>query len=1350
MRTTDVTSLILGSTIIASNQNPSFLTIPAYRLVIGQGYLVTVRVTSVVASTSLSRGFTAATTQIVVKHGAVVACVQGGGSQLLRVGKSGTLSASCSYDEDLQAAASNMGAQLAGLQFSWQCMQLAPILSANCSAVLLTSAVFDVVTNVSIPIEVKNLDSLVGAVLRVQLTASDRTGQRVAATSVQLTVIATLAVNIALSFSADSLVSSTGVMNAASKLSIQSLISVPPRVHGNWSWSVITSPSVTASPAIASLASTTTSDRIVESTQLEKSSVFFVLPSNSLLPGVTYTFQFAASVIYSTSNDHDHLVSTVAISVMINQPPIPGLFGVTPAVGGTALDTVFTMSTSLWVSTNLPLSFQFGYQTAFSNQVWLTFPSEVPFAMSQLPPGDVSNAYKITCNIVAMDQFSASSELSTSVVSSVSSSLDTSDGRLRYIISDASIVLSRFQVDSSMQSLSVAVGLMNLVNCTSVSVSYCASLNRKPCFRTAHTCGPCNSSDLVGIDGDANGKCVPKDSTSRRMLHGIETNAATRSSTTLMPCPNDCSGHGTCHRYSRRTEQEVLECSSDSLQCYAACVCDSDYAQSVACSEPFSTVDAKIATRTQVIHLVLNVSSSMQPQQQQQNQVVWLDRGPTALLWEAIMQPYEMNERSIALVLAHIQKLLTRVTCRYNPEVLRIVPNMLDALAQSILAQQHWTVVARQSLVATLLDALKQYGEVMGSCLSPGEANLSTQRSYVRMQVARIPPSDAAPSQSQVHCFRDSRNLSIAIPLSAVETHLRLSRSTERVTLPQCLNYSGTSVDRTNVKLSVISLQRSLVIPGADSNSLTVSVHGDTTFALSTQQRLVLTAPWVAPIDFNASQLFGGETHIVSCGGLGDRTRYTLSCALGNNTVSHVCSGEQRRIALRCPTVRTEPSCVRLDDENAVVQFTRDFCDVQDFDVDSVTCLCPLLPGTIAAAHRRLSLLQGNASDDGTNVVRSFGSFAISYVVRVRNRTITYAPVRLDEGPSDVEPELSTIVVLTLLLMIFALCIYGADKLDAHSQKINVQIGDLHNKFNINAIFALEGQAPARGLNDRDYRDPNQILMLAEEALPNILSLKPFWLRLFNELKLHHRWIGVVFYYSPQIPRVMRVISLATNVILIIFIQSITYFFSQIDDGECRAIDNEADCLSVPSVIVPGGSKCYWVSTNAKTLDRGSCNYVDIDMNVKLTLLVAVFSALLSTPGAVAVDWMINHVINRPTANSKAWERAREAQTQGGRVKAARSSMIAAAVAQELRAAERVSVRHSMLLMNNSNAGGLQNAQMKSRTAHLRPRQRFQYVTRLIIQQIQVDKDFQALQYEVRAFYHAMSPSRERDTFKGT
>jgi len=170
----------------------------------------------------------------------------------------------------------------------------------------------------------------------------------------------------------------------------------------------------------------------------------------------------------------------------------------------------------------------------------------------------------------------------------------------------------------------------------------------------------------------------------------------------------------------------------------------------------------------------------------------------------------------------------------------------------------------------------------------------------------------------------------------------------------------------------------------------------------------------------------------------------------------------------------------------------------------------------------------------------------------------------------------------------------------------------------------------------------NMELELVENSLPQALSSRSFTDRCIDEIKHHHRWLGIVFYFSEDFPRMLRVTSLATNMIIMLFMQSLTYNLTNPDDGSCVSLKNSVDCQAAMSPYATGEPKCEWISSSNK------CQFIQPDAQIKVVLFVAIFCAIVSTPITLLVDWILFNIIASPThisLNSEASELFDESQS---------------------------------------------------------------------------------------------------------
>ena len=115
----------------------------------------------------------------------------------------------------------------------------------------------------------------------------------------------------------------------------------------------------------------------------------------------------------------------------------------------------------------------------------------------------------------------------------------------------------------------------------------------------------------------------------------------------------------------------------------------------------------------------------------------------------------------------------------------------------------------------------------------------------------------------------------------------------------------------------------------------------------------------------------------------------------------------------------------------------------------------------------------------------------------------------------------------------------------------------------------------------------------------------------------------------------LRVASLATNMVVMLFVQSLTYNLTNPDDGSCNGLDTYSACTQPESSLNPGHPKCQWSSNvdgGSGEAGTGSCSFIDVESSLRTVLFIAVLSAVVSTPVALALDWLMGHVLAAPTA----------------------------------------------------------------------------------------------------------------------
>jgi hypothetical protein len=278
-----------------------------------------------------------------------------------------------------------------------------------------------------------------------------------------------------------------------------------------------------------------------------------------------------------------------------------------------------------------------------------------------------------------------------------------------------------------------------------------------------------------------------------------------------------------------------------------------------------------------------------------------------------------------------------------------------------------------------------------------------------------------------------------------------------------------------------------------------------------------------------------------------------------------------------------------------------------------------------------ITFQQGEAINMTVSTAIPTGSYDISYVSLLTTTVDTFVATVLtadDLSLSQIERSTQVLIVLGCFLSSVLILIVVARYLDGRDRQQS-KLDDKANK----PFAATEGQ---EGRRMAVYRRGHQydlnkqtrsLFLIAEQALPEILQSQSWITRIWRELKTHHRWIAIVYFYSERFPRMMRIVSLATNTIIMLFLQSLTYDLTKGDDGICQRQLSETDCSKPSSAFATGENKCVWNPEPSPA----QCEFVQPDNSMFVVVFVAIFSALVSTPIAIFANWVIQQVLSVPT-----------------------------------------------------------------------------------------------------------------------
>jgi hypothetical protein len=1206
----------------STSKDPSRLVLPAFSMQTNSIYRVEAIATYLEQSSHVS-------TQISVVSGNIVPVVLGGLQQAMRVESSMMLDASGSFDQDK----ANVFGKNAGLVYSWSCTQVEPSLYPDCENIFDQTAYLNQEL-ASSSINLQALSTASDFVAQILLTIQDESGSRSSSATIQIRILPALAATLSLQSSA-----TVQKMNAGQSLQLVGDVFLPVSLAANMSWSL--EGNVDFNLSSIALTPLTTKLSPVRTAAVSQTVILKLAP-NTLVGGLTYRFQLVCQL------QSPGRPTSLSIEIAVNSPPLPGKFLVSPENGIELVDP-FTFACSQWQDSDLPLQYQFSYITSAGNQLIIRSLAESTFTSVALPAGSESNN-NVVCITGVYDSYMANSTAYASVVVTKSPALNQVAIN-SFLSQTASILLTSTNVDELKQATGLSSYLLNQVNCS--LAPDCAALNRKACYRTTHTCGPCLSPSAIGTDGDSNDRCFDFNDVSSPV------------SDQLKECPVACSGHGTCRFLSRLDASIVEKCYASQLDCYAKCDCDEGYTLSSSCSTSDEELQAKMAQRQ---NLLSGVEGMMKLEDVSTESVSsWISN------LKEISQVYDELSFSAAMTIVNLSQTITS-TVKYNeisPESTDGLLQTLNAATMTVEKEEIHRRRKRRKLLQILnstispidpeiVDAMKgiqtsveSYSRLLSEAMVVGQFPRVQVTSNIKshIEAIRVPKSSQNDFNENYEC---SANADIAIPRSPLEKALNIPSGS--FNLPLCnrnaLGNDG-SVAKEALNVAAVAISSKMYEDFFDSNPLSLHLSAFPCSSSDCQMELVLPRNTRNSTSSDDSFSDGSVINVDSDGkpvtfrtecAANDWSVHDFTCPDGF-TYQTACNGSAAMIESKCPTEKRPkiPNCNFLNSDTLQTAGSK-YCSMKVYTAHTITCSCKLYVPTVVEndnlEQRKLMINSKGELANASTAIPS-GAITVNYVSMLESVAGNFESTVLTAGSLNAATIArgwqAMVVVGSLIGFIVVAVIYShyadmkvkqaAAKDENIAGKKSELMRSLSTKVQVQKRKSITAFVASGGNKNRNGTSKGGILQLAEEALPQILSSRSIMTKISNEIKRHHRWFGVVFYYSHKFPRVLRVVSLSTNIIAMLFIQSVTYSLTHSDDGSCATYTDQTACLEPQSSFSTGSSKCYWTGT-AK---HGQCKFIEPENSMEVVIFVAIFSALVSTPISLVADRIITTVLAVPT-----------------------------------------------------------------------------------------------------------------------
>jgi hypothetical protein len=1156
------------SPLISTSQSQTVFKLPAYTLAVGSHYEVTLSVRSTASGLSAT-----ARLEVTVLPSSLVAKIAGGSSGFLVVGDTMTIDASGSNDED-QPIRTGLAALLT---YSWECVQLAPTFSLACPLTMPAgTAQLDKINLVAPELSLNTT-------AQVTVTVSD--GYRSSSAQVVVTVTQAPTPKLAIVGAVQSLSN----VNTASQLVLYGTVEAAAACTAVWS---VDDPSL----SLSDLSRTATSKSIAPAAG----------PTAFNLALVGGSLPTRATLVFSLSCDR----TATSVTVTTNGSPLPGSFTVSPTAG-TELSTVFAFYAEQWNDPDLPLTYQFGFEsvTSLTNLV-IVSKSEFSYASSTLPAGREEDSYQVQASLLVFDSLNAGTAEHTAVTATPVPATDKDGALLTLLRSNSG------SVDSAKNLISVVSTAINSVNCT--GVAKCPLLHRAGCLKSSGECGSCLPG-YIGDAGDRSTLCIPAAVALRNtstvacvgpgdclswQVCGAESRVCEAPSKS---CSRNCTDNGRCLFVNEVSGAVQPTCKLDDLSCEAVCSCQQGFSGAF-CELGADLLQSKRAVRSNLIDSLLNLTGIEDINTQSVS--AW-----SASLYSLSIRPYELSVNDVKKVAA-IANTTLRNAISLGVDSYEDIAGVLQATdtAASLLKYNYnpndYTEanfnVSREfenNTAAAIVQTVSTFGELVRRSMVLGQNRTALVYDNFRLSVDLSAMSASAGNVTLTSPQSDFELLQLAAPTTVTlnpADHL-LQAATVAVKLV-AVYPRAYSPDTTAFVSNPLSVQiQAQAADGAASSPYDVLSTLEFTFQNNEAQIRFLSD---AAVNFTSV-----------CAATDPRQRtFSFSCPGSGHVISHNCSRGAGTQVSYCP--RPAPSCAQLGRDTAVAAVAQS-CRVTAYNATYTTCSCSLAGAEDSAGHR-LQNLRGSdhpgearsleASTAESRLLDDTGATDVmaSTVFIASDFAETFSAAGSFTSPKDALRVIVVIVMLGAmwvpgLLVIFLEKSVGKQAKVAHAQ---------------NAL--------------QDARQ--KVLRYVNNAIPRVFTEQgPLWQRMWAEVQEHHVFFRL--FTKANLARRRETIckSLTIFTFMLFLVAAFFDVSSPGNDGSCEGQHTQSSCLRRTSPFDSKQAYCKWEEVDDTSVP--SCSYQQQHMTMTALFYLTVLTTVLTAIATVPLDYCFG-IISAPTAKS--------------------------------------------------------------------------------------------------------------------
>jgi hypothetical protein len=890
----------------SSARDPTLLFLPPFSLDFNKFYKIVCTVVNPISSLSAHDEV-----YITVVKGKIFARLVGGTERTLALESSLILNASSSYDEDTPKR------DAAGLYFAWNFTQVYPTLSRNC---FISFGFLNSKKSV-VKLTALRAPSALNSMCYATVTVSDIFRSSIATVAIKLispTQVSVSVTDIELKDTPLKL-----VINPLQELKLLGMVitNAPQRAWWGISDQNVNLSSIGLSPTSQNL----------YTQGIRQFYLSLDIPTHRLKARSSYVF-----TLYCTT-ESGTTPASLSINVVVNGPPLPGKFIVSPYYG-IAVDTPFTFYTEQWFDENLPLSYAFGYISGENKKIILRSKSPKALGISLLPEG--KSGFLLKCFVSSFDALGAKSYLFFQV--NVTKVPITTKEILLY---QKSIIGNTLDSDVLRQSVAISIAATHPLSCS--LAPNCSKLNRNKCEFTSNTCSSCVSNMFVGSPDDSNDPCVPiinlrhpvtRSCTKSIHCHSWEFCGSNNVCTLAQKsCPLNCSGLGSCSFVNLITGDLLSDCPISSSSCVAKCNCYVGYG-GLDCSSSIDNYLMKQFIQSNAAGILLNLTK-LEPFSL-----------PAVDSWVSSFLLLTSDPSEISVETSRtLNAIALSILSSSSQDVPYSVLTSLDHLAQAVVYNRY----ERRRLTSVFYPVLDQ-----SFIISDEYADIFKNVQIFCARVLRDLVVGTPENTVILNVFRGYFHALTAYDMQNILQVTKPQTELERLIgerPPQVIFPSYTAQSESVVKISVIFFPPRLIYyPVLISEVVYFNFYCSDLLLYRKLSNVTVIFPIIQPYTMNNVSAKADRSVKTRCL-FGVIKTITVKCDQGYNLTVH-CNGTSGVMTSYCPFAYEVPKCaiVGADDK-----YFKD-CSVTALGEENITCLCRLhsinphqISGTIFAFKTR-------------------------------------------------------------------------------------------------------------------------------------------------------------------------------------------------------------------------------------------------------------------------------------------------------------------------------------------------------------------------------------------------------------